>query len=99
MSPLRRVHGVCGVVQLSPPVLRSGLRWLRGFGDDPVANQGVSTAAVLVGVMRPGCPFDSTWSLVCELCQLTVVWVDWWCFLPFVFLGEARRLGLPPYNT
>ena len=27
---------VCVVVRLSPPVLRSGLRWLRGSGDDPV---------------------------------------------------------------
>ena len=28
--------GVCVVVRLSPPVLRSGLRWLIGYGDDPV---------------------------------------------------------------
>ena len=28
--------GFCGVVRLSPPVLRSGLRGLRGSGDDPV---------------------------------------------------------------
>ena len=28
--------GVCGVVRLSPPVLRSRLHWLRGSGDDPV---------------------------------------------------------------
>ena len=29
------VGGVCGVVRLSPPTLRSGLRWLRASGDDP----------------------------------------------------------------
>ena len=33
VSPLRRVVSVL-VVRLSPPVLRSGLRWLRGSGDD-----------------------------------------------------------------
>ena len=27
---------VCVVVRVSPPVLRRGLRWLRGFGVDPV---------------------------------------------------------------
>ena len=47
-------------------------------------------AAVLVGVMRRlGCPFDGAWCLVCELCLLTVDWVDCGCFLrlSFVFLG------------
>ena len=34
VSPLRRVVSV--FARLSPPVLRSGLRWLRGSGDDPV---------------------------------------------------------------
>ena len=58
------------------------------------------TAAVLIGVMRlPGCPFDSAWCLVCEVCQLTVDWVDCKCFLSFVFLGGARRLELSPCNT
>ena len=58
------------------------------------------TAAVLIGVMRlPGCPFDSAWCLVCEVCRLTVDWVDCRCFLFFVFLGGARRSGLSPRNT
>ena len=46
------------------------------------------TAAVLVGVMRLlACPFDSSWCLVCELCVLAVVYVDFRCSMPFVFLG------------
>ena len=58
------------------------------------------TAVVLIGVMRlPGCPFDSAWFLVCEVCRLTAVWVDCRCFLSFVFLGGARRLELSPCNT
>ena len=58
------------------------------------------TAAMLIGVMRPpGCPFDSAWCLVCELCRSTVNWVDCRCFLSFVFLGGARRLELSPCNT
>ena len=58
------------------------------------------TAAVLIGVMRlPGCPFDSAWCLVCEVCRLTVECVDCGCFLSFAFLGGARRLELSPCNT
>ena len=58
------------------------------------------TSAVLIDVMRrPGCPFDSAWCLVCELCLLTVVWIDCRCFLSFVFLGGAKRLGLSPCYT
>ena len=58
------------------------------------------TAAVLIGVMHlPGCPFDSAWCLVCEVCQLAVDWVDCRCFLSFVFLGGARRLEISPRNT
>ena len=30
-------------------------------------------------------------SLACEMCRLTVVWVDCRCFLCFVFLGGAKR--------
>ena len=57
-------------------------------------------AAVLIGVMRrPGCPFDSAWCLVRELCGSTVDWVDCRCFLPFVFLGGARLLKHSPCNT
>ena len=42
----------------------------------------VCMAAVLVGAMRLlGCPFDSTWCLVCEVCRLAVVWVYCRCFL------------------
>ena len=37
--------------------------------------------------------------LVCEVCWLTFVWVDCRCFLPFVFLGGARRLELSLRNT
>ena len=45
---------------------------------------------VLIGVVRlPGCPFDSAWCLVCEVCRLTVDCVDCRCFLSFVFLGGA----------
>ena len=33
------------------------------------------------------------------MCWLTVDWVDYRCFLYFVFLGGARRLELPPCNT
>ena len=47
----------------------------------------------------PGCPFDSARCFICELCRLTVVWVDCRCFLSFVFLGGARRLGHSPCNT
>ena len=55
---------------------------------------------MLTGVMRlPGCPFDSVWCLVCELCRLTVDWVDSRCPLSFVFLGGARRLQLSPCHT
>ena len=58
------------------------------------------TVAVVTGVMRlPGCPFDSAWCLVCEVCRLTVDCVDCRCFLSFVFLGGARRLELSPCNT
>ena len=58
------------------------------------------TAAVLIVVMRLlGCPFDSAWCLVCEVCRLTVGWLDCRCVLSFVFLGGARRLGLSPCNT
>ena len=45
-----------------------------------------------------GCPFDTAWCLVCELCRLTVVWVGCRCFLS-LFLGGARRLELSPCNT
>ena len=31
-----QARGVCGVARLSPPALRSGLRWLRGSGDHPI---------------------------------------------------------------
>ena len=31
-----KAGGICVVVWLNPPELRSGLRWLRGSGDDPV---------------------------------------------------------------
>ena len=47
----------------------------------------------------PGCPLDSAWYLVCELCRWTVVWADCRCFLSLVFLGGARRLGLSPCNS
>ena len=58
------------------------------------------TAAVLIGVMRLlRCPFDSAWYFVCEVCRLTVDWVDCKCLLSFVFLGGARRLELSPCNT
>ena len=58
------------------------------------------TVAALIGVMRPpGCPFDSAWCFVCEVCRLTVDWVDCRCFLSFVFLGGARRLELSPCDT
>ena len=58
------------------------------------------TAAVLICVIRlPGCPFDSAWCLVCEVCQLTVYWVDCRCFLSFVFLAGARSFELSPCNT
>ena len=58
------------------------------------------TASVLIGVMRlPGCPFGSTWWLVCEVCRLTVDWVDCRCFLYFVFFGDAMRLKLSLCNT
>ena len=58
------------------------------------------TAAVLIGALRlPGCPFDSAWCLVCEVCRLTVDWVDCRYFLSFVFLGGARRLELSTCNT
>ena len=58
------------------------------------------TAAVLIGVMRlPGCPFDSAWCLVCEVCRLTVDWVDCRCFLSFVFLGGARRLEFGSFSV
>ena len=58
------------------------------------------TAAVLIGVMcLPGCPFGSAWCLVCEVCRLTLDWVDCRSFLSFVFLGGARRLELSPFNT
>ena len=30
--------------------------------------------------------------LVYEVCRLTVVWVDFRCFLSFVFLGGASRV-------
>ena len=33
------------------------------------------------------------------MCRLMVDWVDCRCFLSFVFLGGARRLGLSPCNT
>ena len=33
---LAKAGGVCVVVRLSPPVLRSGLRWVRGCDNDPV---------------------------------------------------------------
>ena len=46
-----------------------------------------------------GCPFDSAWCLVCEVCRLTVVRVDCRCFLSFLFLGGARRFKLSPCNT
>ena len=43
------------------------------------------TAAVLIGVMcLPRGPFDSVWCFVCEVCRLTVGWVDCRCFLSFV---------------
>ena len=55
------------------------------------------TAAVLIGAMRlPGCPFDSAWCFVCEVCRLTVDWAD--C-RSFVFLDGARRLERSPCNT
>ena len=58
------------------------------------------TADLLIGVMRlSGCPFDSAWCLVREVCRLTVDWVDCRCFLSFVFLGGARRLELSPCTT
>ena len=58
------------------------------------------TAAVLIGVMLlPGCPFDSAWCLACEVCRLSVDWVDCRCFLSFVLLGGARHLELSPCNT
>ena len=58
------------------------------------------TAAVLLGVMRlPGCPFDSAWRLVCEVCRLAVGWVVCRRFLSFVFPGGARRLEVSPCNT
>ena len=47
----------------------------------------------------PGCPFDSAWCLVCEVCRVTVDCVDCGCFLSFVFLGGARLLELSPCNT
>ena len=37
------------------------------------------------------------WCLVCEVCRLTVDWVDCRCFLSFVFLGGAMRGA--PCNT
>ena len=46
-----------------------------------------------------GCPFDSAWCLVSELCRMTVVWVDYRCSLSFLFLGGARRLELSPCNN
>ena len=56
-------------------------------------------AAVLVGVMRLlGSPFDGAWCLVCEVCRLTVDWVDCRYSLSFVFLGGARCLALSPCN-
>ena len=55
------------------------------------------TAAVLIGVTGvmhlPGCPFDSAWCLICEVCQLTVDWVGCRCFLSFVFLGGCQAFG------
>ena len=58
------------------------------------------TAAVINGVMRlPGCRFDGAWCLVCEVCRLTIDWVDCTCFLSFVFLGGARRLELSPCSN
>ena len=58
------------------------------------------TAAVLIGVMRlPACPFDSAWCFVCEVCRLTVDWVDCRCFLSFVILGGDRRLEISSCNT
>ena len=60
----------------------------------------VCMAAVLVGVMQLlGCAFDSSWCLVCELCRLTLVWVDSRFFLSSVFLCGAKRVELSPYNT
>ena len=93
------------------PGLRSGLRWLQRSGDDPVGCRlmvgccypEACTAAVFIGVMRlPGCPFGSAW---CTKHAWSVRfvgwanWVDYRCFLSFVFLGVARRLELSPCNT
>jgi len=41
---------------------------------------------------------DIAWSLVCEVCRMTAGWVDCRCFLSFVFVGGAMRLGLSPCN-
>ena len=58
------------------------------------------TATVLIGVMRlPGCPFDSAWCLVYEVCRLTVDWVDCKCLLSCAVLGGARLLELSRCNT
>ena len=49
----------------------------------------------------PGCPqaVDRARCLVCELCRLTVVWVDCRCFLSSVFIGGARRFELSLFHT
>ena len=46
-----------------------------------------------------GCSFDGAGCLVCELCRLMVVWVDYRYYLFFVFLGGARYLYLSACNT
>ena len=54
----------------------------------------------VAGVMRLlGCPSDGAWCLVCELCVLVVVCVDFRCSLSLVFLGGARCIELASCNT
>ena len=68
---------------------------LLGEGDDGGLLLRYSVHGCCVSVMRLlGYPFDSAWCLVCEVCRLTVDWLDCRCFLSSVFLGGARRFSM-----
>ena len=46
-----------------------------------------------------GSPFNGAWCLVCLLCLLVVICVDFRCSLSFLFRGSARCLESSPFYT